>query len=403
MLSLFDAWKEKTNGALDASSAVASQLWRNAAAKNEIPTKLNLRSAVEEMPQKHYLLNAENLTATRLDNSPLVMNSFAKSYIIHKATEAAFCAAKVENVVVNIGGDLVVKGNEQDLIFVTNPLENAENDAPLAKLLVANKAVATSGNYRRGVQIGKKWYSHIVDPRTAKPVDDIISATVIAENAVDAGSLATAFNVLSLEESKALAEKVKGAEYLIVTKDGKIVTSSGWNKYLVVEEKSVEPETESSLAFQKAWDPKFELLINFQFNAIEDNTHRPFAAIWVENDKREAVRNLALWYNKPKWIPDLRNWYRINGERFKANKNNYASVTGATRNPGKYTVKWDGKDDNGKYVPQGKYTIIIETSKEHGTDEILRQPIDLAKKPVKVAHSGNVEVSSVVFEFAKKK
>lgn len=394
---------KKTNGALDASSAVASQLWRNAAAKNEIPTKLNLRSAVEEMPQKHYLLNAENLTATRLDNSPLVMNSFAKSYIIHKATEAAFCAAKVENVAVNIGGDLVVKGNEQDLIFVTNPLENAENDAPLAKLLVANKAVATSGNYRRGVQIGKKWYSHIVDPRTAKPVDDIISATVIAENAVDAGSLATAFNVLSLEESKALAEKVKGAEYLIVTKDGKIVTSSGWNKYLVVEEKSVEPETESSLAFQKAWDPKFELLINFQFNAIEDNTHRPFAAIWVENDKREAVRNLALWYNKPKWIPDLRNWYRINGERFKANKNNYASVTGATRNPGKYTVKWDGKDDNGKYVPQGKYTIIIETSKEHGTDEILRQPIDLAKKPVKLAHNGNVEVSSVVFEFAKKK
>ncbi len=87
MLSLFDAWKEKTNGALDASSAVASQLWRNAAAKNEIPTKLNLRSAVEEMQQKHYLLNAENLTATRLDNSPLVMNSFAKSYIIHKATE----------------------------------------------------------------------------------------------------------------------------------------------------------------------------------------------------------------------------------------------------------------------------------------------------------------------------
>ncbi len=282
----------------------------------------------------------------------------------------------MENVEVNSGGDLEVKGNEQDLIFVTNPLENAENDAPLAKLLVANKAVATSGNYRRGVQIGKKWYSHIVDPRTAKPVDDIISATVIAENAVDAGALATAFNVLSLEESKALAEKVKGAEYLIVTKDGKIVTSSGWNKYLVVDEKSVEPETESSLAFQKAWDPKFELLINFQFNAIEDNNHRPFAAIWVENDKREAVRNLALWYNKPKCIPDLRNCYRINGVRFKANKNNYASVTGATRNPGKYTVKWDGKDDNGKYVPQGKYTIIIETSKEHGTDEILRQPID---------------------------
>lgn len=404
MLRLFDEWKEKTNGALDASAVVASQLWHNAAAKKELPSKFTLRNAVAMMQTKHYLLNNADLTVSRLDRVPLMMNSFAKSYIINKAAEAAFAVAKVNNVVVNIGGDLVTKGSDKDLIHVTNPLENAENDAPLAKLLVENKAVATSGNYRRGVQIGKKWYSHIVDPRTAMPVGDIISATVIAESAVDAGALATAFNVLTLTESKALAEKIEGAEYLIVTKKGKIVTSNGWRKYVIKEEIAVEKsEVAISSFIQKAWDPKFELAINFQFNAIEDNTHRPFAAIWVENDKRQAVRNLALWYNKPKWIPDLRNWYRINGERFKADKENYASVTGATRNPGKYTVKWDGRDDSGKYVAQGKYTIIIETAKEHGTDEILRQPLELLKSPVKVTHNGNVEISNVSFEFAKKK
>jgi thiamine biosynthesis lipoprotein len=402
MLSLFETWKAQTNGALDASAAVASKLWREASLKQELPSKLAIKHAVDEMRTKHYSLNETDLTVTRLDNAPLIMNSFAKSYIINKACEVAFAAAHVNNVVVNIGGDLVIKGAEQDLVHVTNPLQSAENDAPLAKLLVANKAVATSGNYRRGEQIGNKWYSHIVDPRTAMPVEGIISATVIADNAVDAGALATAFNVLSLAESKALAAKVNGAEYLIVTKNGKIVKSEGWDKYVITpEKKPVEPAAVSP--FQKGWDPKFELAINFQFNAIEDNTHRPFAAIWVENEKRESVRNLALWYNKPKWIPDLKNWYRINGERFKADKNNYASVTGATRNPGKYTVKWDGKDDSGNYVPQGKYTIIIETSKEHGTDEILRQPLELKKSALKVTNAGNVEIANVSFEFAKKK
>ncbi|RZJ78684.1 MAG: DUF2271 domain-containing protein [Flavobacterium sp.] len=402
MLSLFETWKKSTNGALDASAAVASDLWKNAAARQKLPSRQAINDVITVIKAKHYLLNEADFTVTRLDNAALVMNSFTKSYIINKATEAAFANASVNNLVVNIGGDLVVKGTEEDLIHVTNPLQNAENDAPLAKLLVANKAIATSGNYRRGEQVGNRWYSHIVDPRTAMPVEGIISATVIAENAVDAGALATAFNVLTLSESKALAEKVNGAEYLIVTKNGKIVKSMGWDKYVIpTEEKPA--ETEAISPFQKGWDPKFELLINFQFNAIEDNTHRPFAAIWVENEKREPVRNLALWYNKPKWIPDLRNWYRINGERFKADKNNYASVTGATRNPGKYTVKWDGKDDTGKYLPQGKYTIIIETSKEHGTDEILRQPLELKKAPVKITHAGNVEISNVSFEFNKKK
>ena len=137
-------------------------------------------------------------------------------------------------------------------------------------------------------------------------------------------------------------------------------------------------------------------------NKIDGNSHRPFAAIWVENEKKEPVRNLALWYNKSKWIPDLKNWYRINGDSFKANKDNFASVTGATRNPGKYTIKWDGKDDKGGYVPQGKYTIMIETSKEHGTDEIIRQQLEFKKTPQKITNLGNVEISSLTFDFYKK-
>lgn len=405
MLSLFDDWKQRTNGALNPSVAVATKLWHEAALKRNRPSKAEIRKAISQMMAKHYVLDPSNLTATKLDQIPLVMNSFAKSYIINKACDAALKEGKIENVVVNIGGDLVTKGTDTDLIHATNPLENAENDPPIAKLMVMNRAVATSGNYRRGEQIGKNWYSHIIDPRTAKPVEEIISATVIAQNAVDAGALATAFNVLTLEESRTLAEK-SNAAYLIVTKEGKIVKSVNWDEYVVPNkiEEPIDELTKSSYAEnQKLWDPKFELAINFKLNAIEDNSHRPYAAIWVENEKRESVRNLALWYRKTNWIPDLRNWYRINGERFKANKDNYASVTGATRNPGSYTVKWDGKDDKGNYVPQGKYTIIIETAKEHGTNEIIRQALELRKAPIKTTNPGNVEVASASFEFGKKK
>lgn len=404
MLSLFEQWKKRSNGALDASAAVAGKLWLNAAKKQQLPSKEEMKTAVAAMQETHYQLDPSKMTASRLSNAPLVMNTFAKSYIINLAAEVALASAKINAVVVNIGGDLVIKGDVIDAVNVTNPLANAENDAPLAYLLVSNKAVATSGNYRRGEQIGKNWYSHIIDPRTAKPVDGVISATVIAPNATDAGALATAFNVLSLTESEALAATVKEAEYMIITKDGKRVESKGWHKLEDPDHKEtkLEPSKVLNYGAEKPWDPKYELAVTFEMNAIEGNTHRPFAAIWVENESKVAVRNLALWYNKTKWVPDLRNWYRINGDKFKEAKENYASVTGATRSPGKYTIKWDGKDDKGNYVPQGKYTIIIETSKEHGTDEIIRQPMELKKAAKKTTAAGNVEISNVTFDFYKK-
>ena len=403
MLSLFQQWKTNTNGALNASAVVAGKLWKDAAANQLLPSQNALNEAIVTMHKTHYSLDQKNLTATRLTNTPLVMNTFAKSYIINLACDAALASAKINGVVVNIGGDLVIKGNVTDAVNVTDPLANAENDAPLAHLLVKNKAIATSGNYRRGVQIAKNWYSHIIDPRTAKPVDNVISATVIAPNATDAGALATAFNILSLEESKSLADKIEGSEYLIITKDGKRLESKGWNTY-------IDPSfTQESVEYikvpygkDKPWDAKYELAINFEFNAIAGNSHRPFAAIWVENEAKEPVRNLALWYNKTKWIPDLRNWYRINGDNFKAAATNYASSTGATRSPGKYTIKWDGKNDKGEFVPQGKYTIVIETAKEHGTNEIIRQTMEFKKAPKKVTGTENVEISNVTFDFYKK-
>jgi thiamine biosynthesis lipoprotein len=403
MLQLFEKWKKRTNGALDASAAVANSLWKKAAKNQKLPTSAEMNVAVSTMKQTHYLLNEQNLTATRISNAPLVMNTFAKSYIINLACEAALIAPGVSAAVVNIGGDLVVKGDVNDIVKVTNPLANAENDAPLDQLLINNKAVATSGNYRRGEQIGKKWYSHIMDPRTAKPVDGVISATVIAPNATDAGALATAFNVLSIAESKALAETVKDVDYLIITASGKRVESKGWAKLVDPSTKETKKVTIPLSALdEKLWDPKHELSITFELNAITGNSHRPFAAIWVENESKQSIRNLALWYNKTKWVPDLRNWYRINGDSFKTAKENYASVTGATRSPGKYTIKWDGKDDKGNYVPQGNYTIMIESSKEHGTDEIIRQPMELKKAIKKVTNTGNVEISNVTFEFRKK-
>lgn len=399
VLNLFAQWRARTNGALDPAAQIVSKLWQRAATEQRAPTADELQTAIATIRQPHYQLDAASQTATRLDQAPLILNSFAKSYIVNRAADAAMRAAQLNGLVVNIGGDLVIRGALAESVRIADPKADAENDEPLARLLVRDRAVATSGNYRRGVEINGRWYSHIVDPRTALPVDHVISATVIAPQASDAGALATAFNVLTPAESLKLAASLPGVECLLVTRDGQQLASSGWHTLLAP---AIAPARAPATA--QAWPAGFEMTINFELANISDGRYRrPYIAVWVEDKDKFPVRTIALWYQKPRWLPDLKAWSRGDRLRSLAEGNDItASVSSATRSPGKYTLKWDGKDNKGQFVKPGRYTIYLEAAREHGTYQLIRQDVDCNSSPQQFNLPGNTEIASASLVYGRK-
>lgn len=397
VLSLFDQWRSKTGGALDASAQVISKVWKEAAAQQTLPSNEILRQAVQQVQTSHWQLDAIHQTVIHTSNAPLILNSFAKSYIIRHATEAAMNVKEVEAVVVNIGGDIVVEGDLHETIRISNPKADAENDAPLQTLLLNNRAIATSGNYRRGELINGQWYSHIVDPRTGMPVGEVISATVVSPNATDAGALATAFNVLTPAESAALAATIPGTEFLLVTKEGQQIKSKGWDALTIPE---VAPASIKPAANQ--WDDNFEVVINIELAQLPGFARRPFAAVWVVDEDNKPVRTVAVWYNKDRWLHELRVWYSTNKASFTGEAGSMSTISSATRSAGKYALKWDGKDDKGNYVKPGKYTINIEVVREHGTYQLMSGEINCAKKAQQVSLTGNAEVAGASLEYRKK-
>ena len=399
VLSLFEKWKLKSNGALDASAQVIGQLWKQAASKQIIPSQDEIDLAVAEVQQTHYTLDANTQTATHISTAPLMLNSFAKSYIIKHAVDVAMAITDVNAVVVNIGGDIVVAGNQTEQIHISDPKADAENDAPLDKLMISNKAVATSGNYRRGELINGKWYSHIIDPRTGLPAGEVISATVVAPNATDAGALATAFNVLSVAESKSLAATIPGAEYMMITKNGERIVSKGWSAIEMAETKR---NTSAPVITADQWNPDYELTINVELAQLQGFGRRPFVAVWVEDADKKSVRTISVWFNRDRWLHELRAWYSANYSSFAAGAGSMASVSSATRSAGKYSLKWDGKDDKGNYVKPGKYTIFIEAAREHGTYQLMSQEMNFKGTAQQATIAGNVEVASVSLDYKKK-
>jgi thiamine biosynthesis lipoprotein ApbE len=408
VLSLFEQWRARSNGALDPAAQVVSTLWRSAAAERRTPRADELQAAVATIAQPQYRLDAAAQTATHLGDAPLILNSFAKSYIASRAADAAMRTARLDGLVVNIGGDLVARGPLAETVRIADPKADAENDEPLARILIRNRAVATSGNYRRGVEINGRWYSHIVDPRTALPVDHVISATVVAPQAADAGALATAFCVLTPEESLRLAASLPEVECLLITKNGERVESKGWRALEIPpapRASLIAVSTAGATQASQTWDQSFELVVNFELARIEGQRYRrPYVAVWVEDKDHFPVRALALWYQKPKWLPDLKAWSRANRMRAMAEKTDLAgSVSSATRPAGKYTLKWDGKDDHGRLVKPGKYTVFIEAAREHGTYQLMRQEMDFNGAPKQFNLAGNVEIASALLDYRKKK
>ena len=160
---------------------------------------------------------------------------------------------------------------------------------------------------------------------------------------------------------------------MLVRNDGLRVVSAGWNTlntpHLQTLALAAPPVRAAATPAEPGlWDPSYELTIDFELPQVQGfGAHRPYVAVWIENQDRFPVRTLALWFNKMRWLPDLRAWYRDDRTRSQSEGTEIlGSVTSATRSPGKYTLKWDGKDNSGKPVKAGRYTVFLEAAREHG-------------------------------------
>ena len=130
-----------------------------------------------------------------------------------------------QNYFVEIGGEIRVKGlnNEGNLwtIGIDKPIEHstAENRELQEIIRLDNKAVATSGSYRKYYEKDGIKYSHTLDPKTGYPVThSLLSATVVADNCALADGLATAFMVMGPEKSVKFikSDKIKDVEIYLI-------------------------------------------------------------------------------------------------------------------------------------------------------------------------------------------
>lgn len=114
------------------------------------------------------------------------------------------------NFLLEIGGELLARGPGPDgrgwSVGIQAPGDADKRSVTAIRL--RDEALSTSGTYRQmGVKDGVST-THVIDPRTCRPVcHDTLSVSVIAPNAMETDAWATALLVLGAEAGQKLAEQ----------------------------------------------------------------------------------------------------------------------------------------------------------------------------------------------------
>ena len=77
----------------------------------------------------------------------------------------------------------------------------------VGRLWIKNGAVGTSGAGEQFVEIDGQRYGHVIDPRTGRPADGVLGASVITGDAATADALSTAFLIGGPDLARALLRR----------------------------------------------------------------------------------------------------------------------------------------------------------------------------------------------------
>ena len=229
-----------TGGALDVASAPLFDMWGFGFQSGEIPDKNKIDAVMQTSGMKRLhgnmqevfrvkgSVNGKDMLVEGSDVLPgLNYNAVAQGYSCDVVAEYLY-GIGVKDMMVDIGEifcDGVNPSGNQWTIGIDRPVDGnnqlGADVQAIFKVPSGPHGVVTSGNYRKFyVKDGKK-YAHTIDPCTGYPVDhNLLSATIVAPDAVTADAYATYCMVIGLEASQAFLESADDLEGCLIYDEG---------------------------------------------------------------------------------------------------------------------------------------------------------------------------------------
>jgi FAD:protein FMN transferase len=208
-----------TGGAFDITLGPVVRLWREARAAGRLPEARALEEAARRTGYTKLVLDAGRRTVMLCEaGMSLDSGGIGKGYAAGEAV-AALRAHGVASALVAVSGDLALGDAPPGRAGWRVRIDVGGADLP-DTLELSNAAVSTSGSAAQHLAIDGRRYSHIVEPASARGLEQDMTVVVVAPQGIDADGLATAVSVLGVERGLDLVESRAHAAALVVDRTG---------------------------------------------------------------------------------------------------------------------------------------------------------------------------------------
>lgn len=207
-----------SDGAFDISIKPLSKLWNINGDNPKVPEAKKIEEILRLVNYKNINIDGNKLLLP--EGMSIELGGIAKGYAADEACRI-LKSAGITDGVVNLGGNVVVIGEKS--VGIRNPVSQNDGDY-FGIIKVKDCAVATSGGYERFFEQDGKKYHHIFDVKTGYPAQtDILSATVIFPDAIDADCWSTILFTVGLEKAEEYIEEYM-LDAVIMDNEGQVHT-----------------------------------------------------------------------------------------------------------------------------------------------------------------------------------
>ena len=215
------------DGAFDITVYPAVQAWGFHTGDYRVPDNDELKTLAEKIDYGNIKFHDADFS---LDGECQIdLGAVAKGYAADEC-RGVLRENNAQAAVLNLGGTICLYGKKPDGSRFSVGIADPDNTAGYFGYLSCDQGVvATSGGYERFFEKDGRRYIHILDPATAKPVDNgILSVTIVSDAyGTFADAASTALFVMGLDKATAYYRSHPDFDFIILTDDKNLYLTEG--------------------------------------------------------------------------------------------------------------------------------------------------------------------------------